>query len=72
MEKLIVDDENQIKNNTLKILKGTLISIVLTLILLLVFSALLTYTNISENISPIVIIAITGVSIVVREFNKHN
>ena len=51
--------------NLLRILKGSITSIVITLVLLLVYSTLLTYTNINENTMPIFIIAITAISIVV-------
>lgn len=45
------------------ILKGVGISIILTIILLLVFSILLAYTNVSENTITPVIIIITAISI---------
>ncbi len=51
------------RNNLIRILKGSATSIVITLILLLIYSALLTYTNINENTMPITIITITAVSI---------
>lgn len=69
MEKTIIEEENAFTKNLLKILKGTSISVVTTLILLLVFSIILTYTNVSESTIPTVIIGITGVSILVRKFN---
>lgn len=49
--------------NFATIIKGTGISIILTLMLLLVFSILLTYTNISESTMVPGIIGITGVSL---------
>lgn len=52
-------------NNFLKILKGSAISIIITLILLIVFAALLTYTNINETSMPSVIIIITTLSILI-------
>lgn len=52
-------------NKYMKILKGTLISWILTFILLFIYAVLLTYTKIGENtISPI-IIAIEAVSILI-------
>ena len=45
------------------IFKGVGIAIVSTMILLLIFSILLTYTNISENTITPVIIVVTGISI---------
>ena len=52
-------------NNLVRVLKGSGISIVITLVLLLIYSALLTYTNLNENTMPIFIIAITAISILV-------
>ncbi len=50
-------------NNIVGILKGSIISILLTLILLMIFSVILTYSNVSENAMPTVIIIITAFSI---------
>lgn len=51
--------------NFKNILKGVLISLISTLILLLVYSIILTYTSIGENtIGPVVII-ITAISILI-------
>ncbi len=50
-------------NNILGILKGSIISILLTLIMLMIFSAILTYTNVNESTMPTVIIVITAFSI---------
>ena len=52
-------------NNIIRILKGSLISIVTTLILLIIFSAILTYTNVNENVMPTVIIIVTALSILI-------
>lgn len=49
--------------NLVRVLKGSVASIVITLVLLLIYSALLTYTSINENTMPIFIIAITAISI---------
>lgn len=53
------------KNNLVRILKGSILAIVLTLIMLLIYSALLTYTGLNENTMPAVIIIITAISILV-------
>ena len=45
------------------IFKGTMISILLTLILLFIFAIVLTYTTIAENTIPAVIIVITAISL---------
>lgn len=52
-------------NSLVKVLKGSLISIIATIILLIVFSAVLTYTNVKENSMPTVIIVITALSILI-------
>lgn len=57
------------KNNIfLKILKGVGISFIFTLISLTIFSILLTYTNLSENLIQPVVIAVTGISILAGSF----
>ena len=56
----ISSGENKVIKN---VIKGTIISIVTTLLLFLVFALLLTYTNISETTIFPVIVVITGISI---------
>lgn len=53
------------ENKYMKILKGTLISWILTFVLLFIYAVLLTYTKISENTISPVIIAIEAVSILI-------
>ena len=61
--------ENFEKDNLfIKIIKGVGISIIFTLICLTVFSALLTYTNLSESLIQPVVISVTGISIFVGSF----
>ena len=48
-----------------KVIKGSIIAIIITLIMLLVFSMLLTYTSIPEKIIPTVIIVISALSILI-------
>ena len=50
-------------NTFVNILKGVGISIFVTVVSLLIFSCLLVYTNINENLMQPVVIVITGVSI---------
>lgn len=57
--------ESEFSKNILRIVKGSITAIILTLILLLVFAMLLTYTDIKENTINPVIIVITGISILV-------
>ena len=52
-------------NSIIRILKGSLFSIVTTLVLLIIFAALLTYTNINESAMPTVIIIVTALSILI-------
>lgn len=49
----------------IKVLKGSAISVIVTLILLAIFAALLTYTKINEATMPTVIIVITVLSILI-------
>ena len=49
--------------SSIKIIKGTVISIILSLILLTIYAALLSYTSISESTMVPVVITITGISI---------
>ena len=73
-------DTKQISENKnlISIFKGVVISLVTTFILLIIFAAILTFTNIQENtISPVVII-ITAVSLLIgstmgnRKIEKNN
>ncbi len=57
--------EEKGKQNIIQIVKGVCISILITLILLLIYSAILTYTKVSEITIHPVIITITGISILI-------
>lgn len=63
MEKITQTAGINVNNNIVTILKGSVISLITTIILLFILSAVLTYTNISENIISPVIIVITAISI---------
>lgn len=52
-------------NNIIEIFKGSAIAIVATIILLIIFAAVLTYSKISESTMPTVIIVITALSILI-------
>lgn len=58
-----------LEKSPIKILKGIGISCLLTLILLFIYAALLTYTKIEESTIVPVIILITAVSILARKLN---
>lgn len=61
MEKTTIKEEN----TPIKIIKGVGIALLITLISLLIFSIILTYTNIEEKtISPVIMI-ITAISILI-------
>ncbi|MCI8587410.1 MAG: TIGR04086 family membrane protein [Clostridia bacterium] len=51
--------------NILNILKGVVIAILLTLVFLLIFAIILTYTNVKEDTISPVIIVITALSIII-------
>ena len=51
--------------SSIKIIKGTAISIILSLVLLTIYATLLSYTSISESTIVPVIITITGISILI-------
>lgn len=65
MNKMSDGNSLEINNNIGIIAKGVIIAIVASMILLLVFSAILTYTKVSESVSNPVIIVITAVSILI-------
>lgn len=59
MENLQINENKTIKN----IIKGTGIALITTVILLLIFSIILTYTNIEESVINPVIMLVTAISI---------
>ena len=56
-------DKNE--NSIIKIVKGVGISFLITLFTIFIFSIILTYTNISENVIPVTIIVLTFISILI-------
>jgi putative membrane protein (TIGR04086 family) len=59
------ENTNNENNNLKNILKGSAIAIILTLLMIAIFSILLTYTKIQENIIPTVTIVISAISILI-------
>lgn len=57
--------ESEFSKNLIRIIKGSITAIIITLILLLIFALLLTYTKLQENLINPVIIVISGVSILI-------
>lgn len=64
MEK-ITDSFSNNQNNIKRILIGSGVSFAITIIGLIIFSCLITYTSIQENVIPTVTIIITAVSILI-------
>lgn len=58
-------DKIELKQNMIRIGKGSIVSILLTMLLLFVFSVILTYTSLQETIITPVIIVITAISILI-------
>ncbi len=56
---------NENTNNLIRILKGSAFAIIITLCLLMVYSAILTYTNVNENGIPIFVITATAASVLI-------
>ena len=58
-------NKNELKQNMIRIGKGSVISILITLALLFLFSIILTFTTVNENTIMPVVIIITSVSILI-------
>lgn len=65
MNKMSDGNKLEINNNIGIIAKGVIIAIISSMVLLLIFSAILTYTTLSESVSNPVIIVITAISILI-------
>lgn len=65
MNKLSDGNNLEINNNIGIIAKGVITAIIVSMVFLLIFSAILTYTTIPESVSNPVIIVITAVSILI-------
>lgn len=58
-------DKNELSTNFIRIIKGSVTAIIITLILLFIFAILLTYTKLQENIISPVVIVVTAISILI-------
>ncbi len=58
-------DKNELTQNMMRVVKGSIVAIILTLALLFVFAMLLTYTSIQENTIQPVVIVITAISLLI-------
>ena len=54
-----------VQNNLIRIIKGSILAIIISIILLTIYAALLTYTSIAETTMTIVVITIAGISILI-------
>ena len=59
------ENSNENGNNIKRVLKGSAFSIVITLVGLLIYSIILSYTSVAESTIPTIIIIITGISILI-------
>lgn len=59
--------ENKFKmnKNMIRVIKGSIFAIVISLVLLLIYASILTYTNVSETTMVPVVITIAGISILI-------
>ena len=58
-------EKNELSENLIRVAKGSVTAIVITLILLFIFAILLTYTKLQENIISPVVIVVTAISILI-------
>ena len=64
----MVQEENKLKENILRIIKGSLLSIIMSIIFLAIFATILAYTNVSESTILPTIIVIVASSILAGSF----
>lgn len=72
MKKIVETSASENKMGLIQIIKGIGIAYILTFLLLFIFSVLLTYTNISENMIAPVILIITVISILIGSSISSN
>lgn len=63
--KKIEDITKEKNSNIIKIIKGSIIAIIITLLALTIYAAILSYTNVAETTMVPVILTITGISILI-------
>ena len=59
---------SNIKDNSIRVIKGSLFAIITSTIFLIVFAVLLTYTNLSETSITPVVLAVVGISILIGSY----
>lgn len=65
LNKKVEDKTKEKNNNMVKIIKGSIIAIIITMIALTVYAAILAYTSVSETTMVPVVLTITGISILI-------
>lgn len=61
----IITEESEFKKNASRIIKGSLLAILISLILLFIYAMMLTYTEVSESTMIPVVLVIAGISILI-------
>lgn len=67
-DNILQSNNDNLKTNIIRIIKGSLLSIIVSVIFLIIFAVLLTYTNLSENTITPVVLAIVGLSILMGSY----
>lgn len=62
MEKLV---QNEMQKNLIRVIKGSIVATIITIICLFLFAAILTYTTVQETMITPVVIIITAISILI-------
>ena len=60
-----MENKLELNKNIFRVVKGSIIAIIMSFILLLIYASLLTYTNISEETMTPVVIIVSGISILI-------
>ena len=61
----ITTEESEVKKNIIRIIKGSVFAIILSIVFLLIYALILTYTDISESTIVPVVTVIVGISILI-------
>ena len=61
----ITTEESEVKKNIIRIIKGSVFAIILSIVFLLIYALILTYTDISESTIIPVVTVIVGISILI-------
>ena len=68
----MAEKNNKEEKRYLRTIKGSIISIAFSLVSLILFSLLLTYTNVPERIIPVLIIIISVISVLIGSIYSTN